>query len=75
MVINRVVRNSLALLFLFVSCQATQKTMTASAYQVKEFDTQGHRGARGLAPENTFPAMKAGLDAGVRTLEMDVVIT
>ena len=39
------------------------------------FDSQGHRGARGLAPENTWPAMKVALDLGVRTLEMDVVIS
>ena len=39
------------------------------------FDKQGHRGCRGLMPENTFPAMKAALDLGVTTLEMDVVIT
>lgn len=39
------------------------------------FDTQGHRGCRGLMPENTWPAMRKALDLGVTTLEMDVVIT
>jgi glycerophosphoryl diester phosphodiesterase len=39
------------------------------------FDLQGHRGARGLAPENTLPAFERGLDLGVRTLELDVAIT
>ncbi len=39
------------------------------------FDKQGHRGCRGLMPENTIPAMKMALDLGVTTLEMDVVIT
>lgn len=39
------------------------------------FDTQGHRGCRGLMPENTIPAMLKALDLGVTTLEMDVVIT
>jgi glycerophosphoryl diester phosphodiesterase len=39
------------------------------------FDKQGHRGCRGLMPENTFPAMKAALDLGVTTLEMDIVFT
>ncbi|MGK2863464.1 MAG: glycerophosphodiester phosphodiesterase family protein, partial [Chitinophagaceae bacterium] len=39
------------------------------------FDVQGHRGARGLMPENTFPAMKLALDMGVTTLEMDIVLT
>lgn len=39
------------------------------------FDLQGHRGARGLAPENTIPAFLKALELGVTTLEMDVVIT
>ncbi len=39
------------------------------------FDKQGHRGCRGLMPENTIPAMKTAIDLGVTTLEMDVVIT
>jgi glycerophosphoryl diester phosphodiesterase len=40
-----------------------------------EFDKQGHRGCRGLMPENTVPAMLHALSLGVTTLEMDVVIT
>lgn len=32
----------------------------------------GHRGARGLAPENTLAAMEAGLAAGADVLEFDV---
>jgi glycerophosphoryl diester phosphodiesterase len=39
------------------------------------FDQQGHRGCRGLMPENTFPAMKKALDLGVTTLEMDIIFT
>jgi len=39
------------------------------------FDKQGHRGCRGLMPENTIPAMINALDLGVTTLEMDVVVT
>lgn len=39
------------------------------------FDKQGHRGCRGLMPENTIPAMLHALDIGVTTLEMDVVFT
>jgi glycerophosphoryl diester phosphodiesterase len=40
-----------------------------------KFNTEGHRGSRGLMPENTIPAMKKAMDLGVRTLEMDVVIS
>jgi len=39
------------------------------------FDTQAHRGGRGLMPENTIPAMKNALRLGVTTLEMDTHIT
>jgi len=39
------------------------------------FDLQGHRGARGLAPENTLPAFAAALSLGVNTLELDTAIT
>ena len=39
------------------------------------FDLEGHRGCRGLMPENTIPAMLRAIDLGVTTLEMDVVIT
>ena len=39
------------------------------------FDKQGHRGCRGLMPENTIPAFIHAIDLGVTTLEMDVVIT
>jgi glycerophosphoryl diester phosphodiesterase len=39
------------------------------------FDKQGHRGCRGLMPENTIPAMIKALDLGVTTLEMDIAIT
>lgn len=41
----------------------------------QEFDIQGHRGARGLLPENTIPGFIAALDSGVTTLELDVLIT
>ncbi|GAB4008668.1 glycerophosphodiester phosphodiesterase family protein [Spirosoma migulaei] len=40
-----------------------------------KLDRQGHRGCRGLMPENTIPAMKKALDLGVQTLELDVVIS
>lgn len=51
----------------------TQKLAAASTGTA--FDKQGHRGCRGLMPENTIPAMLHALDLGVTTLEMDVVFT
>jgi glycerophosphoryl diester phosphodiesterase len=41
----------------------------------RNFDLEGHRGCRGLMPENTIPAMIKAIDLGVNTLEMDLVIT
>lgn len=35
----------------------------------------GHRGARGLAPENTLSSLQAALDAGVDAIEIDVRVT
>ena len=45
-------------------------TVTAHA-----FDLQGHRGARGLAPENTLAAFETALGVGVSTLELDLAMT
>ena len=39
------------------------------------FDLQGHRGARGLMPENSLPAIETALAIGVTTLELDTVLT
>lgn len=39
----------------------------------RRVDLQGHRGARGLAPENTLEGLQLALDLGVTTLEIDVV--
>lgn len=58
-----------AFLFLFIV-----DTSMAQIF-IPKFDVQGHRGARGLMPENTVPAFLMALDSGVTTLEMDLVIT
>lgn len=41
----------------------------------KEFNLQGHRGARGLLPENSIPGFLKAVDLGVKTLELDVVVS
>ncbi len=40
-----------------------------------KLDIQGHRGARGLKPENTLPGFEVALDVGVTTLELDMHYT
>ena len=42
---------------------------------MRTLDIQGHRGARGLLPENTLPAFARALSVGVTTLELDCAIT
>lgn len=46
-----------------------------SKAQTMNFEIQGHRGCRGLMPENTIPAFKKAIDLGVQTLELDVIIS
>ncbi|SFQ29952.1 glycerophosphoryl diester phosphodiesterase [Pseudarcicella hirudinis] len=55
---------------LFTLFSAIALTTTAQTFEI-----EGHRGARGLMPENTIPAFKKALDLGVSTLELDVCIT
>ena len=64
---------SLSVLSVFISCKSSQQN-TSSMKQFS-FDKEGHRGCRGLMPENTIPAMLKAIDLGVNTLEMDIVFT
>ena len=42
--------------------------------QLMAFDLQGHRGARGLLPENTLLGFARALEIGVTTLETDLAV-
>lgn len=59
----------------FIFLCLTFFSIQLSMAQFSSFDLQGHRGCRGLRPENTLPAFFHALDIGVNTLELDVVIT
>lgn len=72
----------LLLLGALVACQTSTpedtSTVPSSAISGRlpaGFDVQGHRGARGLKPENTLPAFETALDLGVTTLELDLHFT
>lgn len=54
----------LFILVVFMSCENS-----------KIIDIQGHRGCRGVLPENTIPAFKKAIELGVHTLELDVAIS
>ena len=64
---------------LFAGCNSSKKITSDNDIYNKplseNFDFQGHRGCRGLMPENTIPAMLKAIDLGVTTLEMDIVFT
>lgn len=65
-----------ALLLCLSACTQTNQTAeTDMDATEKIFYWQGHRGARGLLPENTIPGMEKALALGMNTLEMDVAIT
>jgi len=67
--------SSFFVLLIIAACSNMKSLQNSPLGDGGLFDTQGHRGSRGLMPENTFPAMKTALDLGIVTLEMDVVIT
>ena len=68
--------NVLPLFIFLLSCFScdVRRANNTTAMQ-NHFDKEGHRGCRGLMPENTIPAMLYAIDLGVTTLEMDTHIT
>jgi len=69
---------ALSTFWIFLSCNAQSKMkeeVTTTTINNRTLDVQGHRGCRGLMPENTIPAMLKAVELGVTTLELDVVIT
>lgn len=59
---------------IFTACGSSNPALSNTNMN-HQTDLQGHRGSRGLMPENTIPAMIKAIDLGVHTLEMDVVIS
>ncbi|RFS18788.1 glycerophosphodiester phosphodiesterase [Chitinophaga silvatica] len=57
---------------LFAACKTIKSAHQGSTPAVFKV---GHRGTRGLMPENTIPAMYKGLDVGANTIEFDIHIT
>jgi len=61
--------------FVCISIMGCFSTRQTNKLEVKNFDKEGHRGCRGLMPENTIPAMLKAIELGVTTLETDAIIT
>ena len=52
---------------ILVACSAPEEEI--------QIDIQGHRGARGLAPENSLEAFVLATNMGVNTLELDLIVS
>ena len=61
-----------ALLLTAVSCKAPNARPTATPAIDEGLEIHGHRGARGLRPENTLVAFEHALELGVDVLELDL---
>jgi len=60
-------------LFGFASCSSAQQTAMPSNFPV--FFKEGHRGTRGLMPENTIISMQKAIESGANVIEVDVYTT
>jgi glycerophosphoryl diester phosphodiesterase len=60
---------------LYLSSCVDRKLISSVNMTPKNFDWQGHRGCRGLMPENTLVGFIHALKYPVTTLELDVVIS
>lgn len=49
--------------------------LVANCNSSHNIDIQGHRGCRGLMPENTLLAFEKAIDLGVHTLELDLAVS
>jgi glycerophosphoryl diester phosphodiesterase len=68
------VRSALVIVAVLAACSGSERS-TRPSNEVRTIDVQGHRGARGLAPENTLLGFERALAIGVTTLELDVGMT
>ncbi len=66
-----------ALAAIMAGCQSTKMSQTTSkkGLVLPAFNKEGHRGIRGLMPENTLPSMYKAIDFDVNTIELDIVIS
>ncbi|CAN5823742.1 glycerophosphodiester phosphodiesterase family protein [soil metagenome] len=78
----KIISKTILLCFILLACNNSKKMSENNKEAINTptgdkifFDKQGHRGCRGLMPENTIPAMLNAVGMGVTTLEMDIVFT
>jgi glycerophosphoryl diester phosphodiesterase len=57
------------------ACLSIDLSGSGSSAKVKSVDLQGHRGARGMRPENTIPAFQYCIEHNMTTIELDTHVT
>ncbi|WP_282605040.1 glycerophosphodiester phosphodiesterase family protein [Pelagibius sp. Alg239-R121] len=75
MALHRSVLSVLLAALMFPTIGGSAVAADKMVFDLPAFDAQGHRGARGLRPENSLPAFDVALSIGVTTLELDTVVT
>jgi glycerophosphoryl diester phosphodiesterase len=68
-------RYSLLGLMALMACGQSKDAPPFEKAQRLEFEIHGHRGARGLMPENSLEGFMLALSLGIDVLEMDVVVS
>ena len=67
---------TLSILFVSLTIAAVSCDSADPVNVVKDdFDIQGHRGARGLLPENSIPSFIKAVQLGATTLELDLAVS
>ncbi len=68
---------AIAIAMLIAGCKSANMSQRSSTKGLKlpAFNKEGHRGIRGLMPENTIPSMYMAIDYDVNTLEVDIIIS
>jgi glycerophosphoryl diester phosphodiesterase len=66
--------NYFVLLLLVLSCESAEN-FSSMENDYTKIEIQGHRGARGLWPENSLYGFLKAMDLGVDVLEMDVILS
>jgi glycerophosphoryl diester phosphodiesterase len=72
---HRTLLAGLVLLLTLVTAQAAPALAHPKNNGRSSFDLEGHRGTRGLRPENTLAAFGKALQVGVTTLELDTGVS
>ena len=68
-------RNFLIFIALLAGVQCGPKRVSEELDKSGSLDLQGHRGMRGLFPENSILGFLKALELGVNTLELDIVMS